>query len=272
VGSVGLKTAFRDADLVRMAMSIGDGARLMRGSFDLVRRDPRLLWFPVVSTGCLALAAGFWIYEGAWLYAVHGPALLFVPLVAAGLYSVTFVGVFFNVALAGAAAQAIEGEEPSFEDGVNIAWARLGGIAGWAGYSLFVSLVLSFVQSIRGLRWVGKAAEVAWHFATIFVVPLIALDGLDSGTARQRSFQLAKQNWRAESGGLGVLRAVLLVPGLLFYLDAKLLFGGHVHSLAGKGLLAFVLLCGVAVAVAASVVRNVFAVSLYEVATTPGAA
>jgi hypothetical protein len=243
----------------------------MRTSFDLVRREPTLLWFPVISTGCLALTAGFWIFEGAWLYAISGPGLLFVPLVVAGLYSLTFIGVFFSVALAGAAAQVIDGGEPSFSDGVDVAWTRLGGIAGWAGFSVFVSLVLGFVNSIRGLRWLGAAAEVAWSFATIFVVPMIALEGLDSGSARRRSFQLAKENWVAESGGLGALQAVLLLPALLFYLDGKLLFSGHVHPLAGKALLGAVLLCGFGVGVAVSVVRQVFAVSLYRSATRPGA-
>jgi hypothetical protein len=223
----------------------------------------------VISTGCLALTAGFWIFEGAWLYAISGPGLLFVPLVVAGLYSLTFIGVFFSVALAGAAAQVIAGGEPSFSDGVDVAWTRLGGIAGWAGFSVFVSLVLGFVKRIRGLRWLGAAAEVAWNFATIFVVPMIALAGLDSGSARRRSFQLAKENWVAESGGLGALQAVLLLPALLFYLDGKLLFSGRVHSLAGKALLGAVLLCGFGVGVAVSVIRQVFAVSLYRAATTP---
>jgi hypothetical protein len=249
-------------------MSISDGARLMRTSFEVVSRDRALLWFPVISTGCLAITAGFWIFEGAWLYAVSGPALLFVPLVVAGLYSLSFVGVFFSVALAGAAAKVIEGGEPSFSDGVDVAWTRLSEIAGWAGYSIFVAVVLGFVESIKGLRWLGKAAEVAWSFATIFVVPLIALEGLDSGSARRRSFQLVKESWRAESGGLGALRATLLLPGLLFYLDGKLLFSGHVHSLAGKALLGAALLCGFGLGVAVSAIRQVFAVSLYRVATT----
>jgi hypothetical protein len=255
-----------------MAMSISDGARLMRASFDIVRRDRALLWFPVISTGCLALTAGFWIFEGAWLYAVRGPALLFAPLVVAGLYSLAFVGVFFSVALAAAAAEVINGGEPSFSDGVDVAWTRLGGIAGWAGYSMFVALVLGFVKSIKGLRWLGTAAEVAWSFATIFVVPLIAFEGLDSASARQRSFQLVKENWRGESGGLGALRAMLLLPGLLFYLDGKLLFSGHVHSLAGKALLGAVLLCGFGMGMAVSVIRQVFAVSLYRVTTASGTA
>jgi Family of unknown function (DUF6159) len=161
----------------------------------------------------------------------------------------------------------IDGREPSFGDGVGVAGSRLGGIAAWAGFSVFVSLALGFVESLKGLRWVGKAAEIAWNFATIFVVPLIALEGLDAESARQRSFQLAKENWRAESGGLAALRVALLIPGLLIYIDARLLFGGHVHSLAAKALLGVVLLCGFGVAVAASVVRQVFAVELYRVST-----
>ena len=92
-------------------------------------------------------------------------------------------------------------------------------------------------------------------------------EGLDAESARQRSFQLAKENWRGETGGLGVLQATLLLPGVLFYLDAKLLSSGHVHSLTAKALLGVVLLCGLGVTVAASVVRHVFAVSLYRAAT-----
>jgi len=244
----------------------------MRASFDVVRRAPTLLWFPVISTGCLALTSGYWILEGAWLYHVSGRSVFFVPLVIAGLYSLAFVGVFFSVALAGAAAEVLDGGEPSLSGGVNIAWNRLGGIAGWAAYSIFVAVVLGFVKSIKGLRWLGTAAEIAWSFATIYVVPLIALESLDSTSARQSSFQLAKENWRAESGGLGALRVALLVPGVLFYLAGKLLSDGKVHSLAGKALLVAVLACGFGVGVAAGVVRQVFAVSLYRTTTTSATA
>ncbi|MFL5910715.1 MAG: DUF6159 family protein [Gaiellaceae bacterium] len=247
-----------------MAMGIGDGARLMRTSFGVVRQRPSLLWFPVISTVCLALTAGFWIVQGAYVYAAGGSRLLYVPLVLVGLYSLTFVGVFFNVALAGAAAETFDGDDPSFNDGMNVAWNHLGGIAGWAAYSIFVSILIGLVKGIKGLRWVGTAAQVAWNLATIFVVPLIAIEDLDASGARQRSFELAKENWKAETGGLGALRLALFVPGLLFYFDAKLLSGGHVHSLAGKALLGAVLLCGFGVAVGASVVRQVFAVELYR--------
>jgi hypothetical protein len=91
---------------------------------------------------------------------------------------------------------------------------------------------------------------------------LSAFDGLGSGDARRRSFELAQENWRTESGGLGALRAVLLVPGLLFYLDARLLFEGHVHSPGAKALLGFLLFWGYALFAAVGVVRQVFAVEL----------
>ena len=45
-----------------------------------------------------------------------------------------------------------------------------------------------------------------------------------------------------ETGGLGVLRAVLVVPVALFYVDGKLLFEGHVHTPSAKVLLGFVFL------------------------------
>src|SRR5689334_14962353 len=114
----------------------------MRTSFDLVRRHPALLWFPVISTACLVVIAGFWIFEGAWLYAVDAGWFFYVPLVAIGIYSLFFVGIFFNVALAGAAAQTLDGEEPSVRQGLGVAWSRLGGIAGWAGYSFLVAFLI----------------------------------------------------------------------------------------------------------------------------------
>jgi uncharacterized protein DUF6159 len=236
----------------------------MRASFELVRQTPGLLWFPVVSIFCVALTAAFWIFEGAWIYAVDGPKFAYVLLVAVGLYSVTFVGTFFNVALVGAAARNLEGEPAGVGEGCAVAWRRLGDIAGWAAFSLFVSFVLTVLKSTKGFRWLGNAAGVAWSFATLFVVPLIALENLSPDDARQRSFELARNNWQSESGGLVALRLALLLPGLLVYVAYRLLVDDRVHSLAGKVLLGCVLLAGAAVAVVASVVRQVFAVELYR--------
>jgi hypothetical protein len=249
---------------MQATMDIGfrGGAGLMRTSSELVRRDRALLWFPVVSTLCLIVTAGFWLLEGAWLHTVHGPWFLFLPLVLLGLYSLDFVGIFFSVALAGAVNAVLDGREPSFSDGLNVAWSRLGSIAGWAGYSLCVSLALGFLQRIH--RWTGTAAEIAWGFATFFVVPLIALEGMAAGEARRRSFELARMNWQAETGGLGSLQAALFVPVVLFVLAGKLLASGHVHSHGAQALLGLVVLLGIMVGIVAGAIRQVFAVWLYR--------
>jgi hypothetical protein len=204
-----------------------------------VRQEPGLLWFPVVSICCVTLTAAFWIFEGAWIYAVEGPKFAYVIVFAVAVYSVTFVGIFFNVALVGAAARNLEGEPAGVGDGCSVAWKRLGEIAGWAAFSVFVSFLLALIKSVKGLRWLGSAAGVAWSFATLFVVPVIALEGLDTEDARRRSFELARNNWHDD----------------------------RVHSLAGKVMLGCVLLGGAAVFVVASVVRQVFAVELYRAGT-----
>jgi len=250
-----------------MAMNLRYGAQLMRTSLDLVRSNRALLWFPVVSTICFAVTTGFWIMQGAWLYWLDGSPLLFVPLVAAGLYSLTLIGIFFNVALVGAADAVLDGREASFATGMSVAMSRLGSIAGWAAYSLFVSLALGVLRRIS--RLLGATAEIAWNFATFFVVPAIALDGLDAGDARQRSFQLARKNWQAESGGLGALRAVLLVPGLVFAFAAQMLDHGSVHSTSGRVLLGLFVVLGFTLFTAAGTIRQVFATWLYRLALQP---
>jgi hypothetical protein len=245
-----------------MAMRIREGASLLRSSVELVRRNRVLLWFPVASTVCFLVTAGFWVYEGAWLYAVRGPQVLFAPLVVVGLYSVTFVGIFFSVALAAAADIALKGGKPSLGDGFNAAWSRLGCIAAWAAYALTVSIALALVQRIN--RWLGAAAEIAWSFATFFVVPLIAFEGLGAGAARSRSFELARLNWRAETGGLGALRAALFVPGFVVASVFRAVESGDLHSHGTQALLGLVVLLGLGLGIVAQVVRQVFAVSLYR--------
>jgi len=247
-------------------MKIGDGARLMGDSYAVVRRNPTLLWFPVMSTVCLAITAGYWVLEGKSLYDGHSNVLVLVPVVLAALYTLSFVAVFFSVALAGAAAAAVAGDEPTLGAGLDVALSRLGTIAAWAAYSIAVSIAIAFVKSFKGLRIVGDLAQVAWNLATIFVVPIIALDGLDAESARRRSFQLARENWQAETGGLGVLQLALIVPMFLLYVTGRLLAGGRLHSTAAKGAFALVLVAGFAVAVAAGVVRQVFAIELYRTA------
>jgi hypothetical protein len=242
----------------------GHGARLMKASYGLVQQERGLLWFPVISISCVVILAAFWIFEGTWIYAVDGPKLVYPVLFLVGIYSVTFVGVFFNVALVDAASKNLDGRPAGVAESCSVAWSRRRAIAGWAAFSVFVSLLLALFRSSRGLRWLGGAAQIAWNFATIFIVPLIALDGLGSGEARRKSFELARNNWQSETGGLVALRLVLALPGLLVYAAFRLLAEGHVHSLAGKALLGCVLLGGAVVAVLANVVRQVFAVELYR--------
>ena len=87
--------------------------------------------------------------EGAWIYAVGGPKFAYVIVFAVAVYPVTFVGIFFNVALVGAADRNLEGEPAGVGEGCGVAWERLGEIAGWTAFSVFVSLVLALIKVSR---------------------------------------------------------------------------------------------------------------------------
>jgi hypothetical protein len=66
--------------------------------------------------------------------------VLFVSVVVLALYSLTFLGIFFNVALAAATDSVLDGREASFGAAVSVASSRLGCIAGWAALGLVVGV------------------------------------------------------------------------------------------------------------------------------------
>ena len=116
----------------------------------------------------------------------------------------------------------------------------------------------------------GLTTRRLHHDGTTFQIDLDFVDHallVRTHDGRSRSFELARNNWQSETGGLFALRAALLVPGLLVYVAYRLLADDRVHSFAGKLMLGCVLLVGVAVFVVASVVRQVFAVELYRAGT-----
>ena len=124
------------------------------------------------------------------------------------------------------------------------------------GYAIFDTTIgrCGIIWSSTGVVAVQLPA-FTYFFYNDDYVPFAEI--VDNGIPRYLSNLILVQditpNWR-------------VVPGL-FYLAGKLLKDGYVHSLGGRALLVAVLVCGFGVGVAAGVVRQVFAVSLYRSAT-----
>lgn len=90
----------------------------------------------------------------------------------------TFLSVFFNVALAGAAAASIDGRPIGIREALDISWKWVGRSVQWSLLAAGVSQ--SWSRSPHEFPAPGLASWLlgaAWSLATIFAVPLLALEG-----------------------------------------------------------------------------------------------
>ena len=86
------------------------GWRLTKASWLVIRRDPTMIWIALMGAGCgLAGAAAMFYFSGYFDSPTHSRGDLALAAVIA-LYPLTFLSVFFNVALAGAAMAHFDGK------------------------------------------------------------------------------------------------------------------------------------------------------------------
>src|SRR5215218_5928602 len=126
------------------------GWDLTKKSWRLLRSQPGLTGYPIVggmlAVSCFVVCAG----PGFYLLDTDAGALGYV-LIAIGVYLASLSATFFGVALAAAADRAFRGEEITLNTGVAVARGRFRAIAGWAFVSAVVGVLISILQSQRGL-------------------------------------------------------------------------------------------------------------------------
>lgn len=268
-------------------MSAMGGGRISRGwalaktSWAVLRADRSLMLFPLV--GILAgLGAGALLFApGVALYSQDSSEPVLIVFGVAALYALTFVALFFNTALAAAAARSLDGEQTGFATGIAAARARTGVIAQWAAVQVTVGLLLSLLQQLGGESGAGRLVAVllssvlnlAWQIATFFVIPVIALEGLGPKAAFQRSAHVIRERWGEGIVGSasigGVLFLIVLVPlGALVVAGFALVKTEPAAAGAAWAVAALLL---VATMLLGSTLTAVFRVALFRYATTGSA-
>jgi Family of unknown function (DUF6159) len=128
-----------------------------------------------ITAGLVGLALGI----PAVLFEEDGQRALAVAFGAVGAYLATAAAVFFGVALAAAASEALAGRDARVGPAIAVARTRIPQVLGWALVLTTVNLILS---ALRGRGAAGAVASgilgVGWSLATFLAVPLIALEGL----------------------------------------------------------------------------------------------
>ena len=114
------------------------------------------------------------------------------------MYFVTvLIATFFNAALIGATLKRLRGGDPTFRDGLQIAFGRIGSILGYSAIAATVGVVLQVIRSKSNA--VGDVAAgvlgVAWGVATFLVVPVLVAEDIGPADAVKRSGSLLKKTW-----------------------------------------------------------------------------
>ncbi len=245
------------------------GWRLTKASWAVIRQDPTMISIALMGAGCgLAGAAAIGYFSGYFDSPTHARGHLALAAIIA-LYPLTFLSIFFNVALAGAAAAHFDGRPIGVREALGISWKRLGRIAQWSLLAAGVGLVLDELASrIPGAgRLASWLLGAAWSLATIFAVPLLAFEGTGPLETAKDSVRLIKGKWGEGITGLvgiGAWTVIVMVPvGILF--GAGLVVDRHDANL-GAALIAIAVGALLLVSALSLATREVFSVALFRYA------
>jgi hypothetical protein len=257
---------------------IARGWALTKQSFRVLRADRSLLLFPIISVPCAVAATALVMGPGIALYSVDNKEWILIAFGVVALYVLTFITLFFNVALAAAASTGLQGGDSTVGEGLSAAASRLHVIAGWALVQTVVGLIINAVQSVGRENIAGRILasfmSFAWNAATFFVVPIIALEGVGPRDAFRRSVSILRERWG--EGVVGTVSAGFVV--FLIALLPLLVLGGGGYALvnadqdaAGIVLFALAAVVLVVAVLISGTVNAIFRVALYRFATEDAA-
>ena len=256
------------------------GWRLGTTSLGVVARDKTLMLFPILSgLAGMALIAAFVFGIGPENLAAQAREAktaggdqvppIFYAYAFAGYFALSFIAVYFNVALIAAAQQSLAGKDTTLGDGFGVANQHLGKIAGWALLSGTVGLLLNALENNGKLgQLVRSVLGVAWAVLTYFVVPVMIFENQAPTSAIGRSASLMKSTWGENAGaqvGIGLIVALLIV------LLVAVGIGGIVLAPKSAMVLAPLLVVGIAAVILLGMAaKAVLAVGLYDFAMNKG--
>ncbi len=249
------------------------GWRLTGAAWGVMRRDPTMIALALVAAAFSLAGAAVILYFGGVFHPSTYSRAHFGVVALIGLYPLTLIAVFFNVALTAAAAADLRGERLTLGEALGEAWARRRRIALWALLSAGVGLLLSEIANRipAGGRIAAWLLGAAWALATIFAIPLLTLEDANPLEAAQGSVHLVRSKWGEGLTGMvginawtGLVSLPALVVGIVgvVVLDSAPALGVVLIVCAAAAL--------VTVSALSAATRQVFNLALFQYATTGG--
>jgi len=245
------------------------GWGLTKKSWGLLKEHPSLIRFPLYGGVATTLLAIVFLAPGLYLWEEDQFAGA-IPVIAIGVYVLSFVGFYFSVGLAACADMIFRGQQATVSDGLAVSRSRIAQISGWAAVSAAISLVMGLLENQGGTLGTiaARLVGMAWTLVTFLAVPVIAIEGTGPFETIKRSGTLFRERWGQQITGniaigaavflLGVLPAAALIAvGVLVWSSAAFL--GALLVIVGALVLAVALLISRAL-------NGIFGVALYRYA------
>jgi Family of unknown function (DUF6159) len=251
---------------------------LFKSSLLLVKQDRKLVVLPLMSIIAVVVTAGAFLLA---VWSVHPfvndannelggsteqsftPAT--VALLVLGYLCITFVGMFFNIALVCAANDRLQGGTPTLRSALAGAMKHAGPIALWAIFSATISIAIRVASERVGLigRIVVSLIGVAWSVATFFVIPIMIVEGVGVNEAFGRSKELMRKTWGEQIVG-GAIVGLAMIP---FWI-VLVLVGWFARAFFGEIALLPVAIVFVLLVAFGNMISAVFSTVLYQYAKT----
>lgn len=251
-------------------------------SWDMLKQDREMLWFPVLSVLSTFIAAvvfvfGYSIVTGndfeTFLPSAGDTAPSVVQmteiLLLFGWFLVTtFIATFFQAGVVAIVDARIKGGDLTLGDGLRIAAAHAAKLFVWSMLHATVGVVLHMIAERSKLlgRLVTSLLGAAWSILTFFIVPVLILEDKRIHDSLKRSGEVIKQTWGETiivNVGVGLFMFVLMLIGIAAFIGSLFLGSGTLVLLA----LVLLVLYIVGLVLIASTLSIVFKVVLYEYAT-----
>jgi hypothetical protein len=258
---------------------ISNSFAMARSSWQVLRTDKQLIFFPIVSgIGCFLVLLSFalpFIGHPQWLDFINNNAQRrhpppWVYIVAFAYYFCNyFVIVFCNAALISCAIVRFNGGTPTLADGFRAAVSRLPQIVAWALVSATVGVILKAIENAneKAGQFISALLGTAWTVLTYFVVPVLVVEKTGPLDAIKRSMSILRKAWgEALVGnmGIGFFIFLLTLPGILLFVLAAALF--TVSQMAGVAMIVLGVLYIALASAAGSALHGIYLGALYQYA------
>jgi hypothetical protein len=262
---------------------IGRSWALAAQCLKVLREDPALMVFPLISTAALfvllaSFAAPVWVVAHhldplqTQYSTTHTARLLYYVMLGA-FYLITYaVMMFFNTAMIAVALRRLDGEDASIAEGLQLAWANVSAIVAYAVIAASIGALLRAIEERVGFigRIVVGFIGAGWTIASSMTLPVLVVENVGPVEAISRSLELMKRNWGENivgTGGIGLAVAVIAVPTVIpAYILMKSAFATKQWSniIPALALMAAVLLV---IGVVRTTLHAIYTAALYRFAT-----